>query len=71
MKVPTQAKADTVELCHFVLQWKKLLLPHQSALGLIFKDWRQYWKLAIINIDSSDVGGASWWVELVGGWGWP
>ena len=27
--------------------------------------------IAIIDIDSSDVGGASWWVELVGGWGWP
>ena len=29
--LPTQAKADTVELCHVVLQWKKLLLPLQSA----------------------------------------
>ena len=36
--LPTQAKADTVELCHFVLQWKKLLLPLQSALGLKTKD---------------------------------
>ena len=52
--LPTQAKADTVELCSSV---KKIVVASSE--------------LAIINIDSSDVGGASWWVELAGGWGWP
>ena len=32
-------------------------MPLQSALGLILN-----WKL---DINSSDMGGASWWVELV------
>ena len=59
------ALPDTAELCHFVLY---VVASSECPRTYIFKDWRQYWKL---DIDSSDVGGASWWVELVGGWGWP
>ena len=47
---------------------KKLLLPLQSALGLVYFKTEDN---TGSDIDSSDVGGASWWVELVGGWGWP
>ena len=55
-----------MELCHCSSAKKKLLLPLQSALGLTYsktEDNTHYWKLAI-DIDSSDVGGASWWVGL-------
>ena len=48
--LPTQAKADSV------FSEKKLLFPLQSALGLIYSKTED--KLAIIDIDSSDVGGA-------------